>query len=90
MGDGTGCLVERVAVPVESEPREILENEFRRAGLHSLPIQVLDPEHDAAALGACGPPRDEEGARMPEVEAPRGGRGQAADDFGGVSQSRSV
>ncbi len=65
-------------VPVEPQPPKVFQYEaggFRPA---ASPVDVLDPKQKPAAARACVKPGKQAGARDPQVESPRGTRGQSA------------
>jgi hypothetical protein len=71
-------LDERAFVPVEPEPAQVVESTGRCLGPDAAGIEVLDPQ-DHAAPGAAGrQPGDEERAGVAQMQAPGGGRGEAA------------
>src|SRR5882757_1762797 len=80
MPGGAAELVDDVAVPIELEPLQTVENGGNSRFGRSLAIGVLDPQqHLAAALFGIEPV-EQRGAGAADVEKAGGRGGEAGDD----------
>src|SRR5205085_482802 len=89
MPRGAAELINRIAVPIELEPPQRIENCVDRFRGRSLPVGVLDPQHKSAAATARVEPAEQRGARTTNVEEPSRRGGEARDDSFSFSHRRS-
>src|SRR5262249_584712 len=68
MAGGAGILVDGLAIPVDAEPGEAVENGVDRGLGGALAIGVLDPQQHTAAAAAGVEPVEQRGARSPDME----------------------
>lgn len=68
------------AVPAQPEPCEVVVDLIFPCGAGSCAIYILDPQQEAPARRARQIMGDGRGIRVAEVQRPRGGRCEAADD----------
>ena len=82
MAPGAPELAHRLAVPVEPEPVEAVEDRVDRGLGRALAVGVLDAQQERAAEALGVEPVEQRRARAADVqEAGRGG-GEAGDDLG--------
>ena len=88
MALGARELADRLAVPVEAEPRQPVEDRVDRGLGRALAVGVLDAQQELAAGVAGVEPVEQRGARAADVqEAGRRG-GEAGDDLGHGTRGR--
>ena len=74
-------LVDDLAVPVEAEPFETVDDRRRRLGGRAHPVGVLDAQPETAAMMAGEEPVEQGGARPADMQKP--GRRRREADGGG-------
>jgi hypothetical protein len=84
---GPGELVDDLAVPIEPEPFQAIENGRDRRLGRSLAVGVLDAQQHLAAVLPGVEPVEQRGAAAPDVEKAGGRGGKARDD--GIGHYRS-
>ena len=77
---GAFKLADRLAIPIQSQPRQTLEDRLGRFGGRTGAVRVLDPQQELAAAPARKEPVEQRGARAADVQIARGRRGEAGDD----------
>ena len=73
-------LVVGAFVPLESQPGQVVNQLSGKFRALAAIVQVLDAQHDAAALAAGRKPRTQAAEHVAQVHAARGRRGKAAHD----------
>ena len=73
-------LVVGAFVPLETQPGQVVDQLGRKFGTLAAIVQVLDAQHDTAALAAGRKPRTQAAEHVAQVHAARGRRGKAARD----------
>ena len=76
-------LVVGAFVPLQSQPGQVVNQLSGKFRALAAIVQVLDAQHDAAALAAGRKPRAQAAEHVAQVHAARGRRGKAAHDGGG-------
>ena len=77
-------LVDRVAIPVQTEPRQIVHNPTVRILDHARGVDVLDAQQHTPSRGTRAQPGGERRIRVAQVHATRRRGGQAAGYGGGA------
>lgn len=77
---GAAELVDDVAVPIEPEPVEPVEDGVDRRLGRAFAVGVLDPQQHLATTAACIEPVEQRGARASNMEEAGGRRGKARND----------
>jgi hypothetical protein len=77
---GAGILRYRLALPVEAEPGQPVEDGRDRRLGGTRPVGVLDAQQHRAIPALREQPVEQRRARAPDVEEAGGGRGKAGDD----------
>jgi hypothetical protein len=73
-------LIDGLAVPVDAEPGEPVENGLDRRLRRALAVGVLDPQQHFSATPACVKPVEQRGARATDMQKAGGRGGKAGDD----------
>ena len=81
-------LVVGAFVPFESQPGQVVNQLSGKLRSLAAIVQVLDAQHDAAALAAGRKPRAQAAEYVAQVHAARGRRGKAAHDGRGSGDER--
>ena len=63
-------LIRHLAVPVETEPAQIVHNEIRVAARAAHRVKILDPQQERAVLMPCAQPRKQRAQHVSKVHAP--------------------
>ncbi len=85
---GAGELVHRLAVPIEAEPGEAVDDRGDRGVGRALAVGVLDAQEHLAAVTTGEEPVEERGTRAADVEEARGRGREARDDLIGHRRAR--
>lgn len=83
-------LVVGAFVPLESQPGQVVDQLGGKLGALAAVVQVLDAQHDAAALAAGRKPRAQAAEHVAQVHAARGRRGKATHDGRGSGGELAV
>ena len=83
-------LVVGAFVPFEPQPSQVVNQLGGKLRPLTAIVQVLDAQHDAAALAAGRKPRAQTAEHVAQVHAARGRRGEASHDGGGLCRCRCV
>ena len=83
---GAGELIDGLAVPVELEPAQPVEDGEDGAFRGPRPVRVLDAEQHRSTLGLGIEPIEQRRARAADMQK-AGGRGRKAGDDGGTHRS---
>src|SRR5690606_17840590 len=67
----------RALVPIQAEPAQVFQDPCLGARYRPLPVRVLDPEHERAAVLAGEKPVQHRDARVPHVQAAGRAGGEA-------------
>ena len=73
-------MVDGVAVPMETEPSEPIENGVDRGLSGAFAVGILDPQQHFSAAPAGIEPVEQRGPRPPDVQKARGRGSKARDD----------
>ena len=84
---GAGELVHGVAVPVDAEPGEAVEDRLDRGLGRALAVGVLDAQQHLAAVLLGEKPVEQRRARPADVQEAGGRRGETRDDLVGHGRS---
>jgi len=79
---GAGELVGGLAVPIETEPGQAVQDRRDRLGRRALAVGVLDPEQKRAAGVPRIEPVEQRGPRAADVQIAGGRGGKTEDRFG--------
>src|SRR3546814_1152250 len=82
MAPGARELVDRVAIPVEPEPAQPVEDRVDRGLGGAGAVGILDAQQELAAVVAREQPVEQRGARAADMEETRRRRREARDDAG--------
>ncbi len=86
----TGELIDGLAVPIEAEPGQSVENGVDRRRGRALAVGILDPQQHLAAVAASIEPIEQRSARPTDMEKSGGRRSEAGDDgVGHVEEYRA-
>jgi len=80
-------LATRRAIPVETEPGQILEDRCLVFRLATGGVDVLDPQQEAPPSLPRAPPSKQGGASVPGVQQPGGTRGKTRDNRRGAHKT---
>ena len=80
---GAGELINRLAIPIEAQPRHPFQNRIHRLGRGAFAVGILDAEQECAA-GMFGiEPVEQRCSRAPDMQE-TGGRGRKTQDGFGI------
>src|SRR5207248_5616076 len=71
-------LEDRWAVPIEPEPRQLLELALGHPGTHAREVDVLDAHQVLAVCLSCPQPGEQRRARVAQMQLARGARSESS------------
>lgn len=80
MARGAGELIDHLAIPIEPQPFQAVDDRLDRRIGGPCPVGVLDPQVEHAAMMLGKKPVEERRARPADMQEPGGRGGKARDD----------
>ena len=77
---GPGGLADSLAIPIETQPAQSVQNRLGRLGRGTGVIRILDPQQELSAVVARKQPVEQRRARAANVQIPGGRGGETGDD----------
>ena len=83
---GAGGLKQRLTVPVQAQPAQVIEASLYEILTYARGVEVFEPKEHPPVAGASAPPSEEEGPRVPHMEQAR----RAGSESGGGLHTQRV